>query len=276
MEQINLNSLTLQSQKIVNLLGFGIHTSLKHGSGLEFSEIREYETGDDIRHIDPVQSAKHQKTMIKLYQEQSNLDIIIVVLGSGSMYFGTDEFKSEKSALIASCFARLAYTNSDTFSSFIAEETLRQITKRSRKKENIQFMGDFLLKYNYINKKISLAPCLNTLGQIATKESVIVLIGDFLEYDIDLSPLAKYDVRVCIIRDRFEENPEISGNINLIDNITSEYFYANVSHPQTQNYTDKLKELDLKLQHHLSNLGFRYAKFYTNESILLPLKEVIK
>lgn len=276
MEQLNLHSLTLQSQKIVNLVGFGIHTSLKHGSGLEFSEIREYETGDDIRHIDPVQSAKHQKTMIKLYQEQSNLDIIIVVLGSGSIYFGTDEFKSEKCALIASCFAQLAYNNSDTFSSFLAVESLQEITKRSRKKENINFMGDFLLKYSYVNSQVNLSSCLNTIGQIATKESVIVLIGDFLDDNIDLSPIAKYDVRVCIVRDRFEENPEINGNINLIDNKTSEYFYTNISSIQTLNYADKIKEQDLKLQHHLANLGFRYAKFYTNESILIPLKEIIK
>lgn len=275
METNELKNLILESSNLINSLGFGLHISSKNGSGYEFNQINEYQIGDDIRYISPIQSAKHQKPMIKLFNEQSNLDTIIISFVSGSLYFGTDEFKSEKLAKIATCFALLANNNSDTFSSYIATTNLLQTTPRSKKKSMVYSVGDELLKMSYLGSFIDFTKVCKMITKIAKKESVIILLGDFLQDNIDLSLLAPYDVRVCIIRDHFEESPQINGNINLIDNFSFEYFYTNISSPQTKNYEFWIQEHDVKLYNYLRSLGFKYTKFYTNESNILPIKEII-
>jgi uncharacterized protein (DUF58 family) len=273
----SLKSILIKAKKLSHSSSFGIHNSSHIGDGIEFSEIREYEMGDDIKYIDSLQSAKHQKPMIKLFQRTTELDIIIVGFISGSLYFGTDEFKNEKLAFLASTFGFLAYNNGDSFSSFLGSDKLELCTKRSKHFFTISQMSKGFLETPCLEKEIDYKSIITKLNSITKPNSIIILIGDFLDIgDIDLSPLKQKDTRVCIIRDRFEENPDISGNINLIDNTKPIYLYSNISPTQTQNYKDAIKENDYKFFLHLNKLGIKYAKFYTNENDNKPLCELLR
>ena len=108
------------------------------------------------------------------------------------------------------------------------------------------------------------------------KKSIIFIIGDFFSINnLDLRILSKkHEVVAIIVRDRFEENPEALGTVNLIDPQNLKSFSGDMSSGLVKEYIAKIKENDHKLYEHFQRCGVKFTKIYTNEeplSKLIPL-----
>ena len=147
-------SILIKSKKLVFGENFGENITSQKCDGYDFCELREYETPDDAKKIDWILSAKHSKPIIKIFNEQKDLNIAIVLLLGGSMHFGTDEFKSEKAILLANILAFLAVRQNDKFWTFVAQDELLCMVKQSSKINSAKILVDKILQIECVGKAV--------------------------------------------------------------------------------------------------------------------------
>lgn len=252
----------------------GMHTTLFKGDGYDFCELREYQNTDDVKNIDWIISAKVAKPMVKIYHQERNQHITLVAFMNGTLYFGTDEFKNEKLAHIATIFSYLALQQHDTLNMFIANTTLTPLIIKNKSYD----VPQTLLSYECLGHTINYEYILFSLAKRLKNRSIIIFLGDFLDsHHFDISLLAKkHEIVVAIIRDRFEEHPKISGKISLCDNQNNSFLEASITNTLIHNYEKHIAHNDKILYTKLQKQGVRFATFYTNEDITQPFMELLR
>lgn len=269
-----LKKILIKTQKQVFSEIIGNNSTRQKGSGYDFSELKEYEYGEDVKNIDWIISAKMQKPYVKVFHAQKELNVKIVSFLNGSTYFGTDVFKQEVIVQIAVALGFICVKQSDPFTSYIANDELIICTKKSKQIFNVNFMAEQLYSYNVIGKNIDYKKITSELFKVIRHKSMIFLIGDFFEIsNLDLKLLSqKHEVLAIIVRDKFEENPLELGNVNFIDPSSNKSFEGVLNKSTVEAYIKNVKENDHKLYTHFQNCAVRFTKIYTNED---PIKKLI-
>jgi uncharacterized protein (DUF58 family) len=256
----------------------GNNSSKFQGEGYDFVELREYEDGEDIRKIDWVISAKMQKPYVKNFQTQKQLNINIVSLLNGSLYFGTKILKHDIVAEICSLLGYASVVNGDHFTSYIANESLNINTKKAKKYFSVEEMINKIINYNLINKNITYETIIRNLYTQIKQKSIIFLIGDFISKEkIDLKLLSKkHEVIVIIVRDRFEENPILMGNVNITDPATAQTYDGNITKATLDNYKREIEQIDVRLMDNLKKSSIKFTKIYTDENPIIKIMKLLK
>ena len=252
----------------------GNNTTMLKGEGYDFVELREYEDGEDVKKIDWTISAKMQKPYVKVFHSQRELNISIVPIMSGSLYFGTSKFKQDVVAEITAILGYSCVKQSDSFDSFIVNDTVNLNTKRTKRMFAVNKMVENIYTYDVINKNVNYEIIINQLYKQIRKKSMIFLIGDFFDIkNIDLRVLAKkHELIALIIRDKYEEDPKSMGDVNFIDPQNNESFQGEMSKSLINEYKKQVKENDHHLYEHFQKCGIRFTKIYTHEE---PLQKLI-
>lgn len=273
-----LKKLLIKTKKQVFSEIIGNNTSPLKGEGYDFLELKEYEYGEDAKNIDWIISAKMQKPYVKVFHAQKELNIHLVPILNGSLHFGTSKFKQELVTEVCSLLAFSSIKQGDPFCSYIANESIEIITKRSKKIFSVQSMIEQLYTYNVLNKQTNYSNITSNLYKLIQKRSIIFLIGDFFDTkDLDLKLLCqKHEVYVIIIRDKFEENPTKLGQINLIDPQTNQTFDGHISEQNVQEYIKVITKEDHQLYEHLQRCGVKTTKIYTHEEPFAKLIGVLR
>ncbi|WP_072682712.1 DUF58 domain-containing protein [Arcobacter sp. LA11] len=256
----------------------GNNSSLLKGEGYDFLELKEYEYGEDVKKIDWIISAKFKKPYVKVFHAQKELNINIVPILGGSVYFGSKRFKQE---LITEACSILGYScvkQGDPFTSFIANEKIEICTKKSKRHFAVNTMDEKIFNYETIGKITNYKNITNELFKNIRKKSIIFLVGDFFDIEnLDLRVLAKkHEIIAIITRDKFEEKPFELGNVNLVDPSTNETFDGNINKGTIKKYEKYIRENDHKLFEHLQNCGIRFTKIYTDEEPLPKLLRLMR
>ncbi len=256
----------------------GNNSSLLKGEGYDFLELKEYEYGEDVKKIDWIISAKFKKPYVKVFHAQKELNINIVPILSGSVYFGSKKFKQELITEICSILGFSCTKQGDPFTSYIANEKIELSTKKSKRNFSVNMMCEQIFNYNSIGKSQDFKVISKELFKNLRKKSIIFLIGDFFDTkNIDFRLLSKkHEVIAIIVRDKFEENPFELGNVNLIDPSTNQNFDGNINSGTIKNYVKSVKENDHKLFEHLQTCGIRFTKIYTNDEPLPKLLRLMR
>ena len=277
MNQI-LKKILIKTKREIYSENLGNNSSLKKGEGYDFCELKEYEYGDDMKNIDWIISAKMQKPYVKQYHAQKELNIKIVSILNGSMYFGTKKFKQDTLLELACAIGFVSTKQSDPFESFIANETLEICTKKSKKIFNVNFMAQQLSNYNCIGKRVNYKKISHELFKKISHKSVIFLIGDFFNIkELDLKLLCqKHEIIALIVRDKLEEKPITFENINLVDPSSLNAFNGFIDENSKKNYEMLIKENDSILFKHLQDCGIKFTKVYTHEDSIKKLIGILK
>lgn len=241
-------------------------------------ELKEYEYGEDVKNIDWVISAKFKKPYVKVFHAQKELNVNIVPILNGSVYFGTKKFKQELIGEICSLLAYSCIKQQDPFGSFIANNSLEVCTKKSKKDFAVHQMAKSILEYNCIGKIVDYKNLTSELFRYIKKKSIIFLIGDFFDIDsLDLRLLSKkHELVAIIVRDKFEEKPFELGNVNLIDPATNQTFDGNIDSGVLKKYEKSVIRNDHRLYEHLQACNVRFCKIYTNEEPLSKLLRLMR
>jgi len=273
-----LKRLLIKTKKSVFSQQIGNNTSKTKGEGYDFVELREYEEGEDSHKIDWVISAKMQKPYVKVFHTQRELDINIVPILTGSTYFGTSILKKDIITEICSTLGYVATAQGDSYTSFIANETVEINTTKTKKMLGVQRMIEKIDSYNPIGKNINYQTITNQLHKLIVKKSLLFLIGDFFNCeDLNLKLLSKKHEVVCIIvRDKFEESPSNLGNINLVDPGTSQVFEGDLNNSLIKKYTQKIKLNDHLLFENLKKTGIQFTKIYTDDNLVPKLAKLFQ
>jgi uncharacterized protein (DUF58 family) len=271
----NYKKLLLKAKKQVFGEMLGNNASLFQGEGFEFTELREYVHGDDVRKIDWKTTAKLGKPFIKIYREERELNVVTAVMMGGSTYFGTVRQKSELMAELVALLGFSAVKNGDLFSNIIFADRLYTMSKPNKKFFAIQDAVTKMAQFEMLAKASDYQSFSDTLYKRIRRKSLLFIISDFVG-EVDLALLAKkHDVVALIVRDRFEENPKALGEIRLMDMETQRSFEGMVGNSELQRYQKALATNDAKLYAHFKKSGVRYSKIYTDEEPYLKLMKLL-
>jgi len=249
----------------------GNNASMFQGEGFEFAELREYVYGDDVRKIDWKTTAKLGKPFVKVYKEERELNVVVVSMLSGSMYFGTVKQKSDILAEVVATLGFSAVKNSDLFSNMLFADRLYDLSKPSKKLFSVHKAVEEIVEFDPLGKEGDFKRLVETLNHRLKKKALLFIISDFVG-DIDLKLLSKkHDVFAVMVRDRFEEDPSELGYLRLIDMETKQSFEGNIDSGTLKSYKKALHDNDEKLYKQFKKQGIRFTKIYTHEDAALKL-----
>ena len=267
-------SLLIKTYKNLFLDRTGSHLSkYSSGSGLDFKDLREYTSGDDIRHINWKVTARARKPIVNEFYENKQISVIVVLLNNGSLYFGSVKQKIDIAKEIFLLLNISAVYNQDKTESIILSSFIEK--EYSLNKKILNLLEVDLKNINCLNKTIDYE-LLNNYLLSQKRKSVVFLIGDFFD-EIDLKLIAKkHELNLIIIRDKFEEEPALLGEFNLIDtnSLNSNEFF--LDQEILDLYKEELQKQDFKLFNYLYKNGIKYKKIYTIDNIFTKLREFLQ
>ena len=265
------STITLKAKKDVYRLLQGGNFSKFLVQGYDFSELRSYNSSDDIRHISWINSAKFGEPYVKKMHEERELNVVVSLLIDGRMVI------VEKQELMAQVFAVLSYSAlylNDLWQSclFVGENFVQ--SESSKRVEEVEAMLKQLLEIKPLGLALDYTQIQERLLEKIEPKSLLFLVGDFLD-EIDLSVLAqKHEVCVVIIRDRWEEMPTLSIDAQLLNPITNKSLSQTLSSSAIKHYQQKLEEHDQKLYAHFNEHNIRYVKIFSIKEIVESLERL--
>jgi uncharacterized protein (DUF58 family) len=269
-------SLLIQSKKKLFLNTAGEHTSLFSGDGLDFKEIREYSSGDDIRHINWKVTARKRDTNVNVFNEDKQLNIVLVYLNSGSIYFGSHKSKQDTMCEILTSLGYSAISKNDLLTTVFFSSKEDKFYKANKNAKILDININTAYSLETLGNEIDFDKLSHyLLGKIKQK-SLIFLIGDFLQMP-NLKALGKkHEVYCAIVRDKLEEDLQLYGEFDLIN--TNDYKNQTIYLDETtiKNYNQKMKEYDHQLLSYLSKSNIKYKKIYTHEDVVKNLRILCK
>ncbi|PIQ98836.1 MAG: DUF58 domain-containing protein [Nitrospinae bacterium CG11_big_fil_rev_8_21_14_0_20_45_15] len=226
-----VRAIQIKTNHLVDDFMTGEYHSAFKGRGMEFSEVREYSPGDDVRLIDWNVTARMSHPFIKEFIEERELTVTLLVDVSASGNFGTGEHsKSEIAAEIASLLAFSAIKNNDKVGLIVFSDRIERYIPPKKGKAHIWNIIRSILEFNPEGKGTDLKLPLEYLTRIQKRKSVAFLISDFQDSGFEKSlKLAnqKHDLVAICIRDPREFDWPNVGMLYLEDKETGEKYLAN-------------------------------------------------
>ncbi len=204
-----------------NIFAGQYHSFLK-GNGIEFSDIRRYAPGDDVKKIDWKVTAKQRKAYVKEFVEERELSIFLLIDVSGSNRF------KDKLDLITELSGSLAFSankNGDRVGAILFSDKIEKVIPLRKGKKHTLSIIESLLKIDAQSQKTDLANALRYFGKVFKRRAIIFLISDFLDsgYEKELKILSKrHEIIPIKIRDRKYESLPKGAIFTLEDSETNE------------------------------------------------------
>ena len=259
-----VRQIEIRTKSLVNDLFGGEYHSVFKGRGMTFSEVREYSPGDDIRMIDWNVTARSNSPFIKIFEEERELTVYLLVDISRSGHFGTTyQFKSELAAEIAAVLGFSAIKNKDKVGLILFSDHVEKYIIPKKDKSHILRVVREVLFNEPQARKTSLKSGLDFLMNVAKRKSVVFLISDFLDNQFWKSlKLAnrKHDMIGIRISDQAEENIPNLGLVKIQDTESQSEFWADISSNEHRELLSK--KINEKWNRAQNNIKCDY-RFYT-------------
>ena len=228
----------LKTRKAVNELFGGEYHSVFKGRGMNFSQVREYSYGDDIRSIDWNVTARMRKPFVKVFEEERELILMLVVDISASGMFGSVEnLKREISAEIAALLAFSAVKNNDKVGLILFSDKIEKFIPPKKGRSHVFRIIRELLFYKAESKGTSIESALEFLNNIQKKKAISFVISDFLDsnYEKGLQIVAKkHDLIAIDIFDKREHELPEKGVYEFYDNESGKRMLVDLSSRQNR------------------------------------------
>jgi uncharacterized protein (DUF58 family) len=272
-----VKKIELKTRKLVDTLMTGNYHSLFKGQGIEFSEIREYNLGDDIRSIDWNVTARMNSAHVKEFIEERDLRIIILFDISASGNFGNNFSKKQKAIELAATLMFSALRNSDKVGLFLFTDKIEVFIPCRKGKRHVLKLIQTLLTHKPSSIGTNLNNSLASVSKIIKKRSIIFVISDFFSEDF-YSPLKilanKHDLIAVNINDfREMELPDV-GLIELEDEETGEQILVDTSDITFRNnYKRVIKNKNDELQALFRKLKVDMIHLQTDQSYEISFRK---
>jgi len=206
------------------------HSSFK-GRGMTFSEVRQYQFGDDIRSIDWNVTARYHEPYVKVFEEERELTMMLMVDVSNSEIFGsTNQFKKETITEIAATLAFSAIQNNDKVGLILFTDTIELFIPAKKGKSHVLRIIRELIEFKAKSKKTNIAEALKFLSNVMKKKAIVFILSDFIDdnYDKTLQIVSKkHDVTGVRIYDKLEAEIPNLGLVPILDSESGAIVLAN-------------------------------------------------
>jgi uncharacterized protein (DUF58 family) len=230
-----VRQIEIKTRGIVNQVFSGEYHSVFKGRGMEFSEVREYQYGDDIRSIDWNVSARFNHPFVKVFEEERELTVMLLVDLSRSGDFGTaKQVKNEIAAEICAVLAFSAIRNNDKVGLILFTDRIEKFVPPKKGRAHILRIIRELISFVPTGTGTSIRSALEYFNHVNKKRTIAFLISDFIDegYDSILRIISrKHDVIAVELTDPREEELPAAGLMKLRDAETTQERWIDTSNP---------------------------------------------
>ena len=256
------------------------HLAFK-GRGMAFSEVREYMPGDDVRTIDWNVTARLNSPYVKVFEEERELNVVLLVDVSASGDFGTrKQFKKDLITELCAVIAFSASTNNDKIGVIFFTDTIEKFIPPKKGKSHILRIIRELINFEPKGKGTNITQALRYLTNAVKKKSIVFLISDFMtsgfEDALKISN-RKHDVVALQITDAAEKSIPDIGLIKIRDNESGKLIWVNTSSKAFRNnYVSQSSLFEQKLKEIFNRSGVDHAEIDTEKGYIKPLMNLFK
>ena len=228
----------IRTRNLVDTVFSGEYHSVFKGRGMEFAEVREYQPGDDVRTVDWNVTARMGHPFVKMFDEERELTVMLMVDASSSGEFGTvHQMKGEIAVELCALLAFSAIKNNDRVGLIIFTDEIERFVPPKKGRKHVLRVIRELLYFEPKGRGTDLSAALEHLNRVMTRRGVVFLVSDFLseEYDTALKIAnRRHDVIAVTITDpRERELPDV-GLIELEDAETGEEILIDTADPEVR------------------------------------------
>lgn len=264
-----------------NIFAGEYHSAFK-GRGMIFSEVREYQYGDDIRDIDWNVTARHNRPFVKVYEEERELTVMLVVDVSGSRNFGA--VGDEKRQMIAEISATLAFSaiqNNDKIGAVFFSDKIEKFIPPKKGKKHILFIIRELLDFQPQNNGTDIALALRYLTDALKKRCTMFLISDFIDDSDYGKPMTiagnKHDLMALQVYDKRDSHLPDIGLMRVSDLETGATRWIDTSSSKVRKAYDKWwYDRQQSMSQTLRSSRVDFATVATDEDYVVALKSLFK
>ena len=229
-----------------NIFGGEYHSTFK-GRGMTFSEVRPYQFGDDIRNIDWNVTARYNEPFVKVFEEERELTLMLMIDVSGSELFGTEQqFKSELITEIAATLAFSALQNNDKTGLILFSDQVELYIPPKKGKSHVLRIIRELIEFQPKSLKTNISEALEFLSRVSKKKAIVFMLSDFMDkgYEKPIQIAAKkHDITGIRIYDKKETELPNLGYIMVKDAETGALMRVNTSSTAVRNeYAKQYRE----------------------------------
>jgi len=271
-----VKKIELSTRHLVNEVFGGEYHSVFKGRGMEFAEVREYTPGDDIRTIDWNVSARTGAPYVKLFEEERELTVMILVDASASGAFGTRiQMKRTLAAELSAVLAFSAVKNNDKVGLIIFTDHVEKYIPPRKGRSHVLRVIREVLNHEPVHQGTSINTALEFMSRVIRKRSVTFMISDFLDKDYEKSlkqASRKHDMLSFHLQDPWEIELPNLGLIQIHDGETGETSLINTGKASLRKtYEAKSRERFDKLQAFFKSSGLDYLPIRTDVPYVDPL-----
>jgi uncharacterized protein (DUF58 family) len=241
-----VRQIEIRTKGLVNQVFSGEYHSVFKGRGMEFSEVREYQFGDDIRNIDWNVTARFGHPFIKVFEEERELTVMLMVDLSGSQMFGSlSKTKQRVAAELSAILAFSALKNNDKVGLILFTDKVEKFVPPRKGNSHVLRIVRDVLSFEPEGNKTNLRTALEYMNGAIKKKSIVFLLSDFMDegYEKILRIVGKkHDLIGIVMDDRRESEIPKMGLIKLTDAETSEERWIDTSSSKVQAMLRKRKQ----------------------------------
>lgn len=276
-----VRQIEIKTRGLVNEVFSGEYHSAFKGRGMEFSEVREYMPGDDIRTIDWNVSARFGHPYVKIFEEERELTVMLLIDMSGSLIFGSmEKTKQQIAAELSAILAFSAMKNNDKVGLILFTDQIEKfVPPRKGRSHGLRLIRE-ILSFEPRGNKTDLKGALEYFNHAIKRRSIAFLISDFIDdgYEKIIKIVGKkHDLVGLLLEDPREKDIPSLGLVKMRDAETGEIRYIDTSSRRVQTWLENMTgERDEKLRSLFLSGGIDAIRIDTGDSYIKPLVNFFK
>ncbi len=277
-----VRKIEIKTRGLTNHIFSGQYHSAFKGRGMTFSEVREYQYGDDIRNIDWNVTARFHKPFVKIFEEEREMTVMLLIDVSGSNDFGSvDATKRDITAELAAVLAFSAIQNNDKVGVIFFSDQIEKFIPPKKGSSHILRIIREIVTFTPQHKGTDIGEGLKFLTSAIKKRTTAFLISDFVTskpFEQEMRIAArKHDLISLRITDKRELIIPKIGLVKFRDNETDKEMWVDTStNTWNQAYQKFVQHETTKLSKTFANNGVDNTLIYTDEDYVKPLMQLFK
>lgn len=276
-----VRKIEIKTSGLSNQIFSGEYQSAFKGRGMAFSEVREYQMGDEIRTIDWNVTARFNHPYVKVFDEEREMTVMLLVDVSGSKNFGTQtQQKQELATEVCAVLAFSAIQNNDKVGVLFFSDKVEKFIPPKKGRSHILMIIRELIDFKPQNRGTNVAEALRYFTSAINKRCTSFLISDFMsnsfENELKIAN-RKHDLIALRLYDLHEEEFPNLGLIPVRDEETGEYEWVNTGDKRVRHaYKVAALERNGRLEDLFKRSGVDFTKIGTHQSYIKPLMTLFK
>jgi uncharacterized protein (DUF58 family) len=221
-----------------HIFGGEYHSTFK-GRGMTFSEVRQYQFGDDVRTIDWNVTARYNEPYVKVFEEERELTMMLMVDVSGSELFGTSEqFKKDTVTEIAATLAFSAIQNNDKVGLILFSDAIELFIPPKKGKSHVLRIIRDLIEFTPKSRKTNIAEAFKFLSNVMKKKAIVFMLSDFMDDDYEKTLKIvgnKHDITGIRVYDKHDMEIPNLGMVPMLDAESNQVHLVNTSSKKIRN-----------------------------------------